>query len=216
MNEIRENAGGGIVQATPAPEETTGGTAAKLMASVGGGGTGRRSESLADKGEPGRVTVYSLAKDIHEHLSSTLTFADQKAAFLFSAVAAVLAYLHTHGVTKRWLMNPLNWRIGDGVACVTIIALVAAATFALLVIAPRSGPSICGLIYWKAIADFESPEDFADRVFSVDSVGLAREQLQDCYHLAQICRRKYSAVNRAIWCGCIGLAGAVLYVAFVN
>ena len=162
------------------------------------------------------TTTYAFAEKVHEHLTSALTFADQKAAFLFGVVGVVLAYLHTQRATRRWLMNPLQWNVADIVACVAVLGLAAGAILLLLAVAPRFGPVVEGLLYWKAIAAFRSPEDFADRVFRADAMALTRAQLHDSFQLAQICQRKYAAVRKGTWCSCVGLAATVLYIAFLN
>jgi len=199
---------------TSIPSEVSGKTRART--SEGSVGASPGAETPVEKDGLCLTTTYAFAQSIHEHLASTVTFADQKAAFLFGVVGVVLAYLHTRGATRRLLMNPLHWKAADVVACVAVLSLAAGAILLLLVVVPRFGPAAEGLVYYNAIAGFRSPEDFADRVLGAGAQELARAQLQDSFHLARICRRKYAAVSKGTWCSCVGLAAAVLYIAMLN
>lgn len=160
------------------------------------------------------ATANSFAVEIHTYVRQNIAWADQKAAFLFAAVTAVLAYLHKDGATRRWLVDPSRWQIPDALACLAVLGLVGGAICALLAVAPRFRGSPQGMIYWKAIASFGRAKDYADRVVASEASALTRAKLEHCYELAQICRRKYRAVNIAIWSGSLGLGAAVAYLAF--
>src|SRR6516165_9343533 len=117
--------------------------------SEGNAGTSPGAEPPVQKDGRYLTTTYAFAESLHEHLTSTLTFADQKAGFLFGVVGVVLAYLQTRGATRRWLMNPLHWKVADIVACVAVLSLVAGAILLLLVVVPRFGPAVEGLVYYN-------------------------------------------------------------------
>ncbi|MFQ5657510.1 MAG: Pycsar system effector family protein [Candidatus Methylomirabilales bacterium] len=154
-----------------------------------------------------------FASDVHKSLRESIVFSDQKAALLFTGVLAVLAYLHEKGVTRRWLIDPRNWLLADALAFVAVVGLVIGALCALSVVVPRFRGSVHGLVFWKTIASFPSREEYADRVIKLGASELTQAKLEDCYGLAQICRRKFQAVNLAIWSASIGLLAAVLYLA---
>lgn len=153
-----------------------------------------------------------FASDVHKSLRESIVFSDQKAAFLFTAVIAVLAYLHEKGVTQQWLSDPRNWLLADVLAFLAVLGLVIGAICALSVVLPRFRGSAHGLIFWNTIASFPSREEYADRVIKLGASELTQAKLEDCYGLAQICQRKFQAVNLAIWSASIGLLAAVLYL----
>ncbi len=59
----------------------------------------------AQAGENGYLPDF-LA-ETHSYVTQYIQAADQKAIFLFSAAAALLAFLHQDGAAERWL-GPLN------------------------------------------------------------------------------------------------------------
>jgi len=158
-------------------------------------------------------TVGAFASDIHKYIREYIHNADQKAAFLFAAVAAMLAYLHGKGITKLWLKDPRQWALGEAIACLAVVGLVVGAVGAILVVVPRLKGAARGLVFWKSIALFESAKDYASSVSKLEAAELTSARLEHCYELACVCRRKFRGVAVALWCGGVGLAASTIYLA---
>jgi hypothetical protein len=162
----------------------------------------------------------ALAEFVHQSLRSYITFADQKAAFLFTAVSAVLAYIAGKGALQPLGINSLRvmctWPV-----CIGLLAaldLVISAAFGIAVIAPRLTPGhspIKGLMFWEDICSHESAINYA-AAFEGLSRGQASEQVRmNCFVLAGICRKKYRALHYAIWFAAIGFALSVIFIALL-
>lgn len=85
-----------------------------------------------------------------------MVLADQKAAFLFVSLAATLAYLHEKDISRRWLADPRAWGLENWLAFLAVAGLLGGVALALLVVLPRFSGATRGVVYWKAIAGFES------------------------------------------------------------
>jgi hypothetical protein len=160
--------------------------------------------------------LHTFVGDTQAHLRESINLADQKAGFLFATVTAVLAYLHTSGGTQRWLtaLRGGAWGFGEVLATVAVLGLVAGAVGALFVVVPRIRGTVKGVVASWAIARFDSPSAYVDEVLATEPEALTRAKLEHCWCLAQISRRKYQAVNLALWCSVVGLMAAVAYLAF--
>ena len=49
-----------------------------------------------------------FASEVHKTVRENTVLGDQKAALMFTAMAAGLAYLHEKGATWRWVTVPVN------------------------------------------------------------------------------------------------------------
>jgi hypothetical protein len=175
-------------------------------------GSGKCQEKLA----PPLKVLNTFVSDTQAHLRDSINLADQKAGFLFATVTAVLAYLHTSGGTQRWLtaLRQGGWGVGEVLASLAVLGLVAGAVCALFVVVPRIRGTVRGVVASWAIARFASPRDYVEEVLATEPEALTRAKLEHCWCLAQISRRKYQVVNAALWCSFVGLIAAVAYLAF--
>jgi Family of unknown function (DUF5706) len=160
------------------------------------------------------LSAHTFAETLHGYLMENVRLADEKAAFLFGGIAAVLGFLYSNGIMKSWLVNPSHWHIGNALAFVAVVGLASGAVLALLVVAPRFAGSAEGLIYWRSISRHKSARTYADQVIRTSATGLTFAQLENCYELAHLCKHKYRAVNAALRSGCVGLAATVMYLVF--
>jgi len=165
-----------------------------------------------DQGTPNETTS-SFASDVHGYLNEYIRFADQKAAFIFTAVATMLAFLHGKGITKLWLKDPRAWSFADALAFVAIFGLVVGAITAVIVVLPRRKGSPTGFIFWRSIARFHSAKEYADQVLAAQAADLTNAKLLHSYELAAICKQKFCAVNWAVWSGGVGLLASVVHLA---
>ena len=135
---------------------------------------------------------------------------DQKAAFLFAVVAAVIAYLHDCGAIRKALTD---YHGLNSLTDISVLALLGSAAISLFVIAPRLSGSPSGLIFWQSIARFQNRSSYEDAVMSQSKASLMREQIGHCYELARICNKKFTLFRVSVWLAAIGLITALASVA---
>jgi hypothetical protein len=172
-------------------------------------------ESPTPTGDPGPHTD-ALAKDTQDYLRAFLQFADQKAGFVFTVASALLALLYSRNAHLRWIGPPFLSGRGAVVALVAMSALVASAGFAVAVVVPRETRAGSGLFYWERIRRFSSVAGYIAALSALSADGVTCERANNCFDLADICRRKYRSLHISIWCGALGaLLAATFLVAFV-
>jgi hypothetical protein len=152
----------------------------------------------------------------HSYLWENVVLADQKAAFLFAGLAATLAYLHEKGISRRWLADPRAWGLENWLAFLAVVGLLGGAALALLVVLPRFSGATRGVVYWKAIAGFESGSRYARHVRSLSQSDLHEAILSHSFELAQIAKRKFRVFHLALWTGAVGLVSALLHLALFS
>lgn len=149
----------------------------------------------------------------HSYLWENVVLADQKAAFLFAGLAATLAYLHEKDISRRWLTAPQTWGVENFLAFLAVIGLLGGAALALLVVLPRFSGATRGVVYWKAIAEFETGNSYAQYVMSLSQHDLHEAILAHSFELARIAKRKFCLFQLALWTGAMGLVSALLHLA---
>ena len=160
----------------------------------------------------------SLGEFTHQCLRSYITFADQKAAFVFTGVSAVLALVANKGALLPFVANspsvPWTWRMDIGI--LAALALVTSAGFGIAVITPRftnEKLATRGLIFWEDICSHASAKDYAAELKGLTKAQAADQVQTNCFVLAKICRKKYRTLNCAIWSAMIGLALSLAFIA---
>jgi hypothetical protein len=158
-----------------------------------------------------------LAEFIHQYLRSYIALADQKAAVLFTAVSAVLAYLAGKGALQPLEFSSsratVTWSVCFGL--LASLDLILSATLAIAVISPRltpGPPSMKGLIFWEDICSHDSAVNYASAFKGLSKAQAAEQMQMNCYVLARICRKKYRTLNYAIWFATAGFALSVVYI----
>jgi len=155
-----------------------------------------------------------FASAVHDYINQSIQFADQKAAFLFTAVAAMLAFLHQKGITTEWTADP--WTFQHILAFVAVVGLTIGAAIAVWVVRPRIGGDRAGLVFWKSIAKIDSAEAYARQVLAPNA-DLTDAMLKHCHELAKNCKWKYLRVDIAVAFGGVGLLASILHLAlFTN
>jgi hypothetical protein len=150
-------------------------------------------------------TVIDFVKTIHQTFHDQLKTADQKAAYVFTFLVAILIFWSADikkgfaGVALSDLIS-LRWILTfcfAGALCFTIAC-------AALVILPRGRPSKVALFWgaWPAAADkVRNVPEFMSSHFVVD------EYIENIHHLAAICQHKYRYVGLAYR----GLSATILF-----
>jgi hypothetical protein len=195
-----------------------------------GGGRSRQPKEREER--------HNLPEFTHEYLREHIKFADEKAAVVFAAVAALLAYLKADGafdVLHRW---PEKWGWHDWAGVVASVLLALASIFALWVVKPRGGGGVLGalrdtgrgvlralglgrradatepsgVIYWEEIRGHADADAYAARVEALTQRAARREVLGHNYVLAGINRGKYAALAWAIRTAGAGFVATIFYL----
>lgn len=156
----------------------------------------------------------TFAQETHQYVREYIKLADQKAAFIFTAGATLLAFLYQRNLSQRWLKFPNAWSLGDSLAFIAMLGLSSAILASLVVVVPRLKGSRRGFIFWEAIAEFESSTQYSNAVSKLNAFELAQARFDHCFELSKICKQKYRVLYFSIWAGAIGLASTVLYLLF--
>jgi len=157
----------------------------------------------------------TFVDSVHEYIREYIRLADQKATFLFTGATALLAFLYTSGVSRRWLKPIMQWNILDTVAFIAMTALAVGVFLALWVVIPRTSGSRRGFLFWEAIAEYETGRQYSDELRLLSPPTLSQLKAEHCFDLAHICRQKYKVLRAAIWVGAVGLAASVVVFVFV-
>jgi uncharacterized integral membrane protein len=157
-----------------------------------------------------------FSDDAHEYVREQIRNADQKATFFFVALTAILAFLNTQNVPTRWLKYPGLWSRVDALGFVSMLALAAGAVILLAVVFPRLRGSRPGLLFFKAISEYDNSTEYANDVLARSRDDLVRTRLQHCYELSKICSAKYRVMRIGFWVGSVGSAAALLFLLFAT
>ncbi len=177
------------------------------------GSSGLRCSEADHKSSPSE-TLNLFVKSTHEYIREYIRLADQKSAFVFGASTAGLALVYQVSKTPEWIVHTADWNIGRGLALLAMIVLAAAGATAILVVSPRRKGSRSGLIFWDAILERSSWNDYATDVLDSSDLVLLKEKLRHTYDLAGVCRAKYDWLRRSFHSLLAGLILAVVYFLF--
>ena len=195
---------GALEEPLPTPAEDMGEGVAQL-GSIGP----RRSDLQSDGGEKPEFGSF-----VHKYIRENIRFADQKATFVFAGTVAWLAFLYDDGVALRWLKVPTSWSGIDAMAFLGMIALVVGAGCAFCVIVPRTKGSRRGLIFWEAVAEYDTGDSYGKDLLKLSMEGLFLAMASHCVDLAKVCRAKYQVLRCSLLCGVLGLAASLIAVLF--
>ena len=153
-----------------------------------------------------------FAEEIHNYLREYIRNADQKATFFFAAATALLAFLNTRGGPSRWLKNVQTWSMVDGLSFVAMLFLALSAGVLLSVVFPRLKGSRRGIIFFNAIAEYDSGQEYAANVLCQSTSDIVAAKLHHTFDLSKVCVAKYRVLRIGFWLGGIGVATTLLYL----
>ena len=148
----------------------------------------------------------TFANDVHGYLRQNVTWADQKAAFMFAGSVGLLAYLNARQAFG-FLRGDVLFEWPHTILAAAAICLLITAFSAFVTYWPRTKGMRAGLVFWGAIAKNESDGAYVERVRDKTAVELATAKLEHSYELAKICERKFKWVDAATR---FGIAGTLL------
>lgn len=155
-------------------------------------------------------SAWNFSAFVHGYLWSTVTFAEQKAAFVFTVETAFLAYVVSQGALRGMRVRPLNWTANEWLAISSVAFLLVSLITTVSVVMPRLAGARTGLIYFNAIAARQTANQYISEVFECKD--LSRATLEHCHELSGICRRKYAGVQWAILIGLLGFVTGFVWI----
>lgn len=135
------------------------------------------------------------ALDLHGYMREYIKNADQKAVFFFSICSALLAFQYSQGWSAKWIKPIGGWTILDLLALLTMLGLLISSACFLSVVAPRLGGASRGYIFFRSVAGFDSPAQFANEVSELSEEQLSAAWLQHCHEIAQVTTAKYQKLS---------------------
>jgi hypothetical protein len=181
------------------------------------GGTKPGTTGLEDKVPAGPPTApvadhAKYAEEVHNYIREYIRNADQKATSFFAAAAGMLAFLNTQNVAAHWIKDIRQWTFTDSLGFVSMCGLGIASAIFLAVVFPRLKGSRRGILYFLAIAEYDTSTEYADEVVRRSGDELLRAKLQHDYDLSRVCVRKYRILRAGFWIGSVGICAALLYL----
>ena len=195
---------GALEKPLPMPAEDVG----EGVVQVGWTGPRRSDEQFDGREKP------EFGDFVHKYIRESIRFADQKATFVFAGTVAWLAFLYDDGVALRWFKAPAAWSGIDAMAFLGMVALVVGAGCAFCVIVPRTKGSRRGLIFWEAVAEYDTGDSYGEELLKFSMERLFLATASHCVDLAKICRRKYQVLRCSLLWGVSGLAASLVAVLF--
>jgi len=159
------------------------------------------------KDQEGRL---KFAEETHQYVREHIRLADQKAAFFFAGSTALLAYLHKVGLASRWFVGPAAWSLAHVLSFLASIGLLLCAIACLVTVMPRLKGSKRGLIFFAAISEYDSSNDYVSEFMKQGLSDLCEAKLKHAYELSAICKRKYDMLRWGQWLGALGLIASLL------
>ncbi|MDE0838982.1 MAG: DUF5706 domain-containing protein [Kiritimatiellae bacterium] len=153
-----------------------------------------------------------FAEEAHQYVRDYIRQADQKAAFFFAGATALIAFLYKSGLINmtRWHKPVLQMAFLDVWSLITGIALLICAVASILTVAPRLRGSKRGLIFFGAIAEFPSRNDYAIEIRTKPVDELIEATLMHVHDIAGICVNKFGMVTIGIYTGIVGTVSAIV------
>jgi len=153
---------------------------------------------------------WKFAEAIHQYVRDYIRQADQKAAFFFAGATALIAFLYKSNLVHLWLKPSAQWLFGDVVSFIATTALAVSALASAAAILPRLRGSKRGIVFFSAIAECQSTDEYLSEVRKRSTEELLDDKLSHVHELARVCHAKYSVLKVGLWSAAVGVAAAVL------
>lgn len=145
------------------------------------------------------------------YVGQYIQLADAKAAATFAVAAGLLGYFLDNGAFE--IIRRPAFEARFIIATITAITLVISGALAFVVVAPRlRRSSQDGFVFWGAVAQISTADDFVARVTSATSAGMVQARLAHCYDLSRVCVRKYAVLRFSMLIGGLGVAAAMVLI----
>ena len=156
----------------------------------------------------------SFAQQTHSYMSDYIKLADQKAAFFFATTTGLIALLYKDQSLLIWVVDPRSWNFHQLVAFVATLALSIQAFMCLFTTVPRLKGSKRGFLYFMAVAEYPSSEQYASDAMKLTESDIIRTWFTHSHELALIAKKKYEALSFAMKAGAVGTIASLILVIF--
>lgn len=149
------------------------------------------------------------------YLLEMIKMADDKAKAAFGVSAALLVYLvNTPPDVIIDANTAPNWPHAFAVIIWILAALGFATTSALsfFVLLPRMNTAIKGLTFFASIAEWESPEAYAEEVGRRTRTSLDRNTAMHNFELSNVAVKKYRSLNLSMLIGVFGFGLLIVFL----
>jgi hypothetical protein len=150
-----------------------------------------------------------FAEEAHHYISECIRVADQKAAFLFAAGTAVVAFLFEKAepLLGKHPLNGSDWLLIIAMCVVTISAVMAA-----LVVRPRFlSKALRSYIFWEDVAKLGAKQ-YSNEMMKKNPVEFISSKFANCHQLSLLCHNKYLYLSWAIVVGLLGYFLTIVYI----
>ena len=124
----------------------------------------------------------------------------------------MLAFLHSQGVASHWVKELSSWNGVSVLAMLSMVGLAAAVMLSAATVFPRTGGNPNGVLFWSAVAQRSSAEQYVQDVADCSQEQLIQAYLTHSYELAKICGTKYASLHRAFIGSAVGFGAATVYL----
>lgn len=153
---------------------------------------------------------WKFSEETHQYVREYIRQADQKAAFFFAGATALIAFLYKAELVQQWVKTPTEWVFVDMLSFFATLGLFISVLMCLLTVFPRLKGSKRGLVFFSAVAEFESGKDYAANVLQQEINDLIEAKLCHVHDLSKICERKYCILKIGQLFGAIGVLAMVI------
>lgn len=154
--------------------------------------------------------LQKYGEESHLYVREYIRAADQKATFFFATFAALLAYLNTSGYLTTWISNPAIWQLTEILSFISTAGFLISAVCCLLVVVPRLSGSKRGLVFFNAIIEYPTQQEFTADLMETNPNKLCEEKIKHVYEIAKVCNRKYKVLRLGLLSGSLGFCGMAL------
>ena len=181
-----------------------------------GGGrpeTGRSAvESIDGGARAGAEDRTQFAVSTRSFLQDQIGLADSKAGAVSTISILFLAYVvrvgaGPGGVGQLSTTSLEPWLLVGG-----LLALGTGVALALSVVVPRIAGHPDGLVFWQAILEYPTADEYAEAVGSLEPEEIAAGLLRDCHRLSEVCERKFAVLRWAMGAASLGLLLSLLWL----
>lgn len=152
--------------------------------------------------------MLKFGEETHQYVRDYIRQADQKAAFFFAGLTALLTYLNSLGFTNKWFINPSSWTLIHILSFIATMCLIIGSMCCILTVMPRLGGTKRGVIFFQGICEYEGPFVYSEDILNHTPRQLCNEKYKHTYELSCVCRDKYSSL---IWGFRFGITGVVVF-----
>src|ERR1035438_4657900 len=161
--------------------------------------------------DPAIGDLPSFLWNVHKYVNDYIRFADGKANIIFGFSVALLGGLKVIGSLKQLTVLLWSWIPSTVFSLVAVVLLIGAIAFAALSVIPRlQNPPGRGHIFWGAIREHRSADEFWNGLKSRTEDELAKELAGHLFVLSGVANKKYTWLVLSTGCAIGGAVAAAI------